>query len=357
MRNNSTAACLRVAGYALWFALGPLILLPCPVARAQPQATVTGPHRTRLFLKDHSYQIVMSYRIQGDRVFFVSAERDGVEEVIPLSLIDFEATHRWEQEHPPVSDGTTVTQTPAAPPPTIDPELLKEELERRALTPEVAPDLQLPEQSSVLALDTFQGTPELVSLTQSTGDLNLTTGHSIVRSVVNPRASPHQIVQLRGERAAVQLHVNQPVFYLRIGDDTATSTGGTPLVVDTHGASSAQSTVAGNTADSQYAIVRTDVRQAARVIASFNPVDLGAGQAPEDVVETTTEVLPGGHWMKVTPRTPLTFGEYALMEIMSPREINLGVWDFGVHPASPENRDALKPAPKHPMTLERRIPD
>lgn len=355
VRNNSTVARLRIAGLGLWFALGPVLLFPRPAALAQ-QPSVMTPHRTRLFLKDHSYQIVMSYRIQGDRVLFVSAERDGVEEAIPLSLIDFDATHRWEQEHPTEATGDHAAQA-TEPPPSIDPELLKEELERRALTPEVAPDLQLPEQSSVLGLDTFQGTPELVPLTQSTGDLNLSTGHSIVRSVVNPKASPHQIVQLRGERAAVQLHVNQPVFYLRIGDDTASSTGGTPLIVDTHGASSAQTATTGGTADSQYAIVRTDVRQAARVIASFNPVQLDAGQAQDDVVETTTEVLPGGHWMKVTPRTTLTFGEYALMEIMSPREINLGVWDFGVHPASPENRDALKPVPKRPLTLERRIPD
>ena len=39
----------------------------------------------------------------------------------------------------------------------IDPELLKEEADRRSLTPEVAPNLNLPEQDSVLALDYFQG--------------------------------------------------------------------------------------------------------------------------------------------------------------------------------------------------------
>jgi hypothetical protein len=30
------------------------------------------------------------------------------------------------------------------------------------------------------------------------------------------------------------------------------------------------------------------------------------------------------------------------------------VWDFGVHPVAPENRDAIKPEPKRPVTLERR---
>ena len=41
------------------------------------------------------------------------------------------------------------------------------------------------------------------------------------------------------------------------------------------------------------------------------------------------------------------------MEIVSEKEVNLGVWDFGVHPTAPENRDVLKPEPKRPITLER----
>ena len=79
-----------------------------------------------------------------------------------------------------------------------------------------------------------------------------------------------------------------------------------------------------------------------------------AQKAQEDVVETTTELLPGGHWMKVTPKKPLDFGEYALMEVISDNEVNMGVWDFGVHPVAPENRDVIKPEPKRPLTLERR---
>ena len=32
----------------------------------------------------------------------------------------------------------------------------------------------------------------------------------------------------------------------------------------------------------------------------------------------------------------------------------MGVWDFGVHPVAPENRDVIKPQPKRPVTLEHR---
>jgi hypothetical protein len=40
--------------------------------------------------------------------------------------------------------------------------------------------------------------------------------------------------------------------------------------------------------------------------------------------------------------------------VLSEREVNLSVWDFGVHPVAPENKDVLKPQPKRPAALERR---
>lgn len=329
------------------------------VAGPVPQAaSAMVQHRTRLYLKDGSYQIVMSYRIQMDRVLFLSAERGGVEEEIPVALVDFDATHRWEQQHA-AAPNTNETGPAQAPGPVIDPELEKEEEARRSLTPEVAPDLSLPELDSVVALDTYRGTSELVPLGQSAGDLNQTTSHSVVRAVINPMSSSHQIAQIRGEASAAQLHVNQPVFYLRIGDDSTVSTGSTPLTVDTHGASSSAAIGKGpaSSAGNLYVIERLDVRQDARIVSSFSLNRLGQSPVQEDVVETTAEALPGGHWMKLTPREPLGFGEYALMEVLSPNEVNVGVWDFGVHPTSPENRDALKPEPKRPAALERRGPE
>lgn len=350
----------------LWRTLLALTLLALTLpAKAGQQAGATrqaaqsagAPHRTRLILKDGSYQIVMSYRVQKDRVLFVSAERGGVEEEIPVALVDFDATHRWEQQHPPAGSLDDALQT-QGPPPVLDPELRKEEEDLRALTPEVAPDLRLPEQDSVLALDTFRGTPELVPLTQSNGDLNQTTGHSLIRGVINPLSSSHQIVQLKGERAAVQMHVNDPVLYVRLGDESGIKPGGTPLTVDTHGASAAMKPDgSGGSADNQYVILRVDVRQGARVVASFNVSRLGEVKQQEDVVETTAEVMPGGHWLKLTPRSALSFGEFALMEVVSPKEVNLGVWDFGIHPTAPENRDVLKPEPRRPAVLGRRGPE
>jgi len=323
-----------------------------PLDAPQAGSATAAPHRTRLILKDGSYQVVLSYQVKGKIVSYMSAER-GLTEEIPEDLVDWDATHKWERLHP--AAGGDAGQAPA-PNPTIDPELLKEEADRAALTPEVAPDLSLPEQDSVLALDYFHGTPELAPLVQSDGELNRTTGHSILRLSVNPRAASHQIVQLKGVTAAVQMHVDTPAIYLRLGDDSGIRRGGTPLTVDTHGAGAGVKTdSSGGSADSGYVIVRADVRTDARVLASFKIALLGV-KPQEDVVETATEVLPGGHWLKLTPKKPLDFGEYALMEVVSENEVNLGVWDFGVHPVAPENKDAIKPRAKRPVTLERRGP-
>lgn len=349
---------------AIWLLLAAAVAFfaPSPGHAAQhtqktlPAAdSASAPHRTRLYLKDGSYQIVMSYRVAGNRVHYISAERDGVEEEIPLVLVDLDATHLWEKRHAPDQAGGN---SDSAEPPPIDPELLKEEADRASLTPEVAKDLRLPEQDSVLVLDTFHGVPELVPLAQNDSDLNRNTGHNILRAVINPLSSPHQVAQLKGERSYVQLHVASPVFYIRIGDDTVAPTGGTPLTVDTHGAANAIKTdPASGSAASRYVIVRADVRTGVRDIASIRIGLLGGGQAQEDVVETTSEVLPGGHWMKLTPQQPLDFGEYALMEVISDKVLNLSVWDFGVHPVAPENRDVIKPEPKRPLILERRRPE
>ncbi|HEX7157559.1 MAG TPA: hypothetical protein VF214_00990, partial [Edaphobacter sp.] len=310
------------------------------------------PHRTRLILKDGSYQIVMSYRVVGDRVRYVSAERGGVEEEIPAALVDFEATKRWERQHAAAAEGDD--SRPAA----IDPELLKEEAERASYTPEVAKDLRLPDQDSVLGLDVYHGVNELAPMPQSDGELNRQTAHNILKGAVNPLSSSHQLVQLKGERSAVQFHVDTPVLFIRLGGDEPPPTGGTPMTVDTHGASShVKDAPSGGSAESKYVIVRADVRQGARVVASFKISMLGSVHQQEDVIETTQEALPGGHWLKLTPKQPLTFGEYALMEVLSDKEVNLGVWDFGVHPTAPENRDVIQPEERRPASLERRRPE
>jgi len=66
----------------------------------------------------------------------------------------------------------------------------------------------------------------------------------------------------------------------------------------------------------------------------------------EDVIPTKVEVLPGQHWLKITPTQPLLIGEYALVEIISPSDISQTVWDFRVDPRLGDNPGSLGPIQK-----------
>jgi hypothetical protein len=104
-------------------------------------------------------------------------------------------------------------------------------------------------------------------------------------------------------------------------------------------------------------IERMDVREDSRIVDSFRIGQLGTGRKQPDIIETKQEVLPGGRWMKLTPEQPLEFGEYALIEVISAHEVNLNVWDFGVHSDAKENVEAIRPEAEKPAALERRQPE
>ncbi len=325
-----------------------------PPMASQPE---TPRHRIRLILKDGSYQTVLSYKVSGNVVHYRSAERDGADEDIPLALVDLPATKAWERAHDPA-------QPPSSPeaqaqPPVLSPELAREEAARQARTPVVATSekttLRLPEEDSVLVLDTFQATPELVPLPQQGSALNRETAHEVLRKDLDPAASPHDLLFLKGERADVQLHVADPQFFVRLegkGIDSAEDGGG-GFTVDTGGASG-RATPGGGSAASRYVVERVDVRRGERAIESPVLRRLGSGAGQAGVIELTAEMLPGGVWQKLTPRQPLEFGEYALIEVLGDRAVNTAVWDFGVHPTAKENDEALRPEAKRPTRLERR---
>ncbi|WP_419806080.1 hypothetical protein [Terriglobus sp.] len=305
----------------------------------------SGLKRTRLYLKDGSYQVVLIYRVIGNNVVYRSAERAGEQEEIPVNLVDLDATHHWEQQQ---SSGG---KEPAV---QIDPELAREEADLAARTPIVAPNLHLPEDDSVLALDTFHGQPQLAVLQQTDGQLNRQTAHNVLRATVNPFSTAHQLVEIPGERASVQLHVPDPALFVRLEDTPDKDDEAPPgaLVVDTHGNRCIPQPKV--SADSEYVIVRVDVRRGERIVTSFSISTLGSAKRQADVIPTTTAALPGGHWLKITPTEPLPFGEYALMEVLDAKNVNLGVWDFGVHPTAGENRDAILPETPRAPELERR---
>ncbi len=332
------------------------ILFPCAVTAVNAAGHVqehpslsretspgSGLKRSRLYLKDGSFQVVLSYRVQGDNVYYLSAERGAEEEIIPLRLVDLDATEKWQKRRDAIANGVPAMQ--------IDPELAREEADRAARSPEVAKDLHLPEGDSVLILDTYRGQPQLVPLQQTDGELNRQTAHNIVRQTFNPLASAHQVVEIKGETAPVQLHVPDPEMYVQLDADSGSEPvhGGT-FQVDTEGNRGARK-IEAPSPKSQYVIVRVDVRRGVRVVTSFSIGLMGTSRRQADVIETSVTAMPGGHWLKIVPKEPLAFGEYALMEVLDDRTVNTGVWDFGVRPTAGPNRDAILPEERRTPTL------
>lgn len=300
----------------------------------------------RLILKDGSYQVVTQYEVKGDRVRYKSAERGGEWEEIPKDLIDWPATEKWNKEHAPGASAAaeaaraSASQNEAA---AIDKEEQQERANEMARMPFVAPHLRLPDESGVWVLDSFHDTSELVRLEQSNGDLNKDLGHNVLKAAINPMGGAKQLIQIEGERSKIQLHVNQPELYVSLdtGDDDTVPDDA--LKVDTHGASSKKDKNNYSSPTSHYVIVRVQSRRNLRVIGAMNISTLGKVSHSENIVETTTQILPGNHWMKVVPKEPLIFGEYALMEVLSQQDVNLDVWDFGVDPTAPENKNTRMP--------------
>ena len=207
MKSSSRGAGLLAATAAV------LILFCLPHSSAQNQAR-------RLILKDGSYQAVTKYEIHGDRVRYYSAERGEWEEV-PKSLIDWDATDKFEQGR---KDGGLAPEAVE-----LDKELEAERKAEQARSPQVAPGLRLPDEGGIFLLDTFENQPELVELKQSGGDVEKTSKTNILRAVINPLAGAKQNIELPGPHSKIQSHSTVPSIYINIDPDqsapaTATET-------------------------------------------------------------------------------------------------------------------------------------
>jgi hypothetical protein len=298
----------------------------------------------RLILKDGSYQLVREYQIVGGRVRYRSLERTGDWEELPLELVDWDATKKWELNHGNEEEGSSSPAMKEAE--ELDKEEAAERLEQQQRRPEVVKGLELPDENGVFALDTFRGTPALVELVPSDVSMNSKTKKGV--NVLNPLAGAKANLELPGQKAKVHLHVNDPAFYLSLDTpDQAERVLSHALTVPTGGAKEQTSRKHGARSQSSgFALVRVDQRKEVRIVGAIHVSPLGTVSQDEDIVPTKVEVLPGKHWLKLTPQLPLTIGEYALVEIISPSEINQSVWDFRVDPTLGDNPYSLTPLVK-----------
>jgi hypothetical protein len=309
----------------------PLVLKPDPAGLAKNH---------RLILKDGTYQLVRQYTIAGDRVRYLSLERGEWEEM-PADLVDWDATRKWERDHAtPTGEDPSPAMKQAE---DVDKEESAERDLQKARMPEVAPGLELPDEDGVFALDTFQGTPELVELTPTDLDMNAKTRHGI--STLNPLAASKATLELNGEHAKVHLHVNDPTIYLSLNvSDDVQPVLAHAVTVNTATAKAVNNGKHGAHSDkSGFVIVRVDERRSMRIVGAISVSASGNVSQDEDMVPTKVEVVAGKHWLRIQPQQQLTIGEYALVEILSASDIAQSVWDFQVNPATPDNVGSIGP--------------
>ena len=281
----------------------------------------------RLILKDGSYQLAAKYEIKGDRVRYYSAERGEWEE-IPKSLIDWDATEKYEQGR--------LQGIPSPEALRLDKEFEAEQKAEEARSPQVSPGLRLPEEGGIFLLDTFQNQPQLDELQQSGGELNRNTKSNILRAAINPLASAKQTIELPGPRAKIQSHTAVPSIYINIdaGQDATGATAG------------AKGEPPPLPPAERFKIVRAQIKGGKRIAGGIKIAPYGKVKADERFVPATVTPMTGG-WIKITPKDPLPTGEYAIAEMLGKEGMNLYVWDFGVNPNAAANASAWKPDTKH----------
>lgn len=282
----------------------------------------------RLILKDGSYQPASRWEVKGDRVRYFSTERNDWEEV-PASLVDWKATDDYAKQFE--SERAIELKR------TEDEEAADAKAELAA-TPSVAPGIHLPNAGGVFLLEAYRGEPQLAELPQTGGELNSQNGRNVLRGVFNPSATAKHSIELKGEHARIQSHNLQPAIFLAVDPDPKSQT---LLPAE------------------RFRIVRLEQKKDSRLVMNLKVGLTGKVSQQEAVVATKVEKL-ADNWVKLEPVAPVPPGEYAVVEMLSPKEMNLYVWDFGVNPSAPENAGAEKSAPAQPLpgatapTLEKR---
>ena len=345
LRKPSKGVAMKLKGF-----LAPLLFAVITASCASAQTQLPKPEPStapaplkfqRLILKDGTYQIVSKYEKVGDRVRYTSAERGDTVEEVPASLVDFAATEKWAREHVPGSPVRNPALDEAA---AVDAEEAAERAADAARQPEIEPGLKLPDNDGVWGLDVYRGTSELVDLEQNAGQVNGNRTHNTLKSSIDAFTGKKQGIILEGARAKVNFHINQPSLYIALStpaDDKAPEPAPGAFTVETQGGD-AKNPKSGSSS-SHYVVVSMEPKKTTRVLAALNVSLLGHVSQQQKVVDADIQILPGGHWMKVKPRSPLDIGQYALVEMISPKVINLDVWDFGVDPTADDNKGAITP--------------
>jgi hypothetical protein len=173
----------------------------------------------------------------------------------------------------------------------------------------VAPGLRIPNGNVPWALDMVDGKQTLVPIHHTALEGAATTG------------------TLDGATSHTPLHTSSPSFFVHSSDRTENS------------GDSGRGTPTG------WALLPITVTGGNRTVERPHFTDVASATVcTAPVICTTAESLPDG-WLRITVKTPLTAGEYALLPIQKPPATPTSTlaYDFTINTAQPNARDAVSP--------------
>jgi hypothetical protein len=302
---SRTAPSSRLVAFAVFLLLAGLASSAAVFARSARQnkpsppaaaPTANLPPGQKLYLKDGTFELVRSYRIEGDRVRYYSVERSEWEDV-PASLVDWDATKKAQAEEARRKE-EALRKT-------------KEEIaaERAAAVNvdasyEVKPGLFLPPGEGIYMVD--QG--GVRQLAQNPTSVKRDTGRRITQILVPvPMPSKYAVVLL-GKHARLRTQSSEPVFYCRFGE------AGQP----------------------QIALIRARIKGDQRQVEDISSYFGQQSEKAEAIPLAVTQVASG--LFRLLPEQDLAPGEFVLAEMIPSQGMNLDVWDFGVDPPAKSAR-------------------
>jgi len=247
----------------------------------------------KLYLKDGTFELVSSYRIEGARVHYYSVERSEWEDV-PASMVDWDATKKAQAEEARRKEE----------------ELHKAHEEKQAelaaavdvdASIEVKPGLFLPPGEGIYMVDGAA----VRQLTPSSASVKLSTGRLITQIIVPAPVVPGKhIVVLSGKQAKFRTRTSEPELYCRSGDASQPN----------------------------IALIRARIKGDRREIEDISSFFGQKSEKAKAIPMATSQITPG--LFRFLPEQDLEPGEYVLAEIIPGQGINLDVWDFGVDPVA-----------------------
>jgi hypothetical protein len=233
----------------------------------------------RLYLKDGDYQLVREYKVEGDRVRFMSADRGEWEE-IPLELVDIKKTEKES-----VDKIAAMAET-----------LRVEKAEEDAIRADRKQVQSVPETPGAYLVDGAK----LVALKEAEVEIEDSKSRRILQMIAPaPIVAGKSTVTIKGKASTFRIKNTAPEFFFRLAQEE------------------------------RFAIIKLQPKKDERVVevVTILPNEEGTFEDQKQVPVFKKQHGPQLH--KVWGEMALEPGEYAVVEYTEGK-VNIRVWDFAV---------------------------